>query len=159
MKNESKKKYNEKLYNEAKLISCGCGCGEQLKEVNKHGRKRMFINGHNNRKYDDKTQYKREWNHKNRKSRYDYNVKYIDKRKNDMILFKGGECCECHIKYDGSNQAIFDFHHINPTKKEFNLNKATICNTTIKKVYNELEKCKLVCSNCHRMIHFKKGLK
>ena len=66
-----------------------------------------------------------------------------------LISYKGG-CCEIcgYDKYIGA----LDLHHINPNDKDFNFgkNKQYILN---EKMIDELNKCVLVCSNCHREIH------
>ena len=43
-----------------------------------------------------------------------------------------------------------DFHHLDPSIKEFNLTRNSI---GWEKLKPELDKCVLLCSNCHRMIH------
>lgn len=152
---EIKKRHYQKVYENAEIIECRCGCGELIKSKDKYGRDKQYVNGHNGRKYDDTTQYKREWNHKNREQRQKYRDEYIQKRKDDLIKIKGGRCVKCGIEFDGTNSAIYDFHHINPDEKEFSLNKATLNKFGMEKILNELKKCDLVCSNCHRLIHFK----
>jgi transposase len=72
--------------------------------------------------------------------------------KNEMIQYKGGKCEMCgYNKYSGA----LEFHHLNPSEKEFNLSnlKSYKFDEVIK---NELDKCSLLCSNCHREIHRKK---
>ena len=71
--------------------------------------------------------------------------------KSYAIYAKGSECHECGIEFDGVNAAIFDFHHIDPTQKEYNI--ATMKGMTREKVDVELAKTIMVCSNCHRLIH------
>ena len=44
-----------------------------------------------------------------------------------------------------------DFHHIDPTEKDFAI--STFKNKKIDKLKEELDKCILVCSNCHGEIH------
>ena len=63
--------------------------------------------------------------------------------------YKGGECERCG--YNGSNSAL-EFHHVNPEEKGFGLAKQnrTKFDEAIKK---ELDKCILLCSNCHREKH------
>lgn len=65
-----------------------------------------------------------------------------------IIEYKGGKCEKC-----GYNKCIeaLDFHHIDPSQKEFNL-----CNTTLSlnKLKIEADKCVLLCSNCHREFHY-----
>lgn len=65
------------------------------------------------------------------------------------IEYKGGKCEDCGIV---DNQVIYDFHHIHPNEKDFNISKfrATTWN---KKIENELDKCVLLCANCHRKRH------
>lgn len=46
-----------------------------------------------------------------------------------------------------------DFHHMDPSKKEFNLSKLL---RSQEKLANEVAKCVVLCSNCHRKLH--KGL-
>lgn len=72
------------------------------------------------------------------------------KRKLECIKLLGGKCCIC-----GYNKCIdaFDFHHKNPLEKD-----DTIKNLWGKKwevILKEVEKCILLCSNCHRETHWK----
>ncbi len=68
-------------------------------------------------------------------------------RKKKMVEYKGGKCQRCG--YDKC-LAAFDFHHRDPKGKEFNIsgNHCIAWN----KLRKELDKCDLVCSNCHREI-------
>lgn len=67
------------------------------------------------------------------------------------IEYKGGCCVECG--YAKCNAAL-EFHHTDPTQKDFNIShfKLTTFDDRVKK---ELDKCILICSNCHREIHNK----
>ena len=150
-----KQRHYQKVYDNTEMIECKCGCGELIKSKDKYGRDKQYVSGHNGRKYDDPTQYKREWNYRNRQQRQEYRDEYIKKRKENLITTKGGRCVKCGIEFDGTNSAIFDFHHINPEEKEFPLNKGTLNKLSMARILNELAKCDLVCSNCHRLIHFK----
>jgi predicted HNH restriction endonuclease len=69
--------------------------------------------------------------------------------KQKCVEYKGGKCEKCG--YDKYNGAL-DFHHIDPNEKDFTIShvKAYSFDDKIKK---ELDKCILVCSNCHREIH------
>jgi hypothetical protein len=60
----------------------------------------------------------------------------------------GGKCFLCG--YD-KNFAALDFHHLRD--KNFLINTLTI-QKNITLVYREAAKCVLLCSNCHRDIHF-----
>lgn len=65
------------------------------------------------------------------------------------IEYKGGSCFICN--YSKSQNAL-EFHHNIPSEKEFNISEYS---TTVfsDKIKQELDKCILVCANCHREIH------
>ena len=65
-----------------------------------------------------------------------------------MIELKGGKCSIC-----GYNKCIeaLDFHHIDPEEKEMNMSRGKSKAWNI--VLKELDKCILLCSNCHRELH------
>lgn len=71
-------------------------------------------------------------------------------RKLDMIEYKGGICVHCKLQV---HWAAFDFHHLNKKTKEYSWNKMRLMN--IDKCKKELDKCILLCSNCHRIEHSK----
>lgn len=55
-------------------------------------------------------------------------------------------------KYCPENEPIaLDFHHRDMKTKEFDL--ATMLSKSWQAVLDELEKCDVVCSNCHRKLH------
>ena len=65
------------------------------------------------------------------------------------VEYKGLKC-EC-CGYSKCIEAL-DFHHLDPKQKDFNISDSNLTSNweTIKK---ELDKCILICSNCHREIH------
>ena len=67
------------------------------------------------------------------------------------IEYKGGKCQHCG--YDKHPSAM-QFHHRDPQEKDYNISSccATTFNDSIK---TELDKCDLVCANCHFIIHSK----
>ena len=69
--------------------------------------------------------------------------------KQKAIEYKGGKCENCG--YDKCNAAL-EFHHKNPETKEFSLSKLKNYKFS-KAVEEELDKCSLLCANCHREIH------
>src|SRR3989344_840031 len=65
------------------------------------------------------------------------------------IQSKGGKCMVCgYSKYNGA----LDFHHVNPTEQDFALSVRGLTRSW-ERVKKEIEKCVLVCSNCHPEIH------
>ena len=72
--------------------------------------------------------------------------------KKECVDYKGGKCCICgYDKYIGS----LDFHHLDPSQKgfEFSHLKITSFKKNEEKLKKELDKCILVCRNCHAEIH------
>lgn len=66
--------------------------------------------------------------------------------KQSAISYMGGGCRICG--YDRSVRALH-FHHLNPHEKDFNISsKATWYD-----IQRELEKCVLLCANCHAEVH------
>lgn len=72
------------------------------------------------------------------------------KRKKWLVQKAGGACLECGYK---KNLAALEFHHINKEEKEFQIDSRRLSNATLDKILKEFDKCKLLCSNCHREIH------
>ena len=71
------------------------------------------------------------------------------KMKQKAVNYLGGKCQVCGFD---ENTACLDFHHLDPTQKEFDISKK--CRSTWKNLKPELDKCILVCKNCHTMIHY-----
>ena len=70
------------------------------------------------------------------------------RRKIDLIKVKGGKCCLCGFN---SYPEALEFHHVNPKDKKYTLSCGN-CKTWEQDL-NEVKKCALVCSNCHKGIH------
>lgn len=49
-----------------------------------------------------------------------------------------------------------DFHHIDDATKEFSIAEAMYRTISLTRIQLEMNKCKVVCSNCHRIIHWRK---
>lgn len=69
-----------------------------------------------------------------------------------LINSFGGKCQICG--YDKCSAAL-EFHHRDPTKKEIEISKFANNNKLSYKQIRELEKCILLCSNCHKEAHAK----
>jgi len=71
------------------------------------------------------------------------------KLKRLAVEYKGGKCEICgYDKYLGA----LDFHHTDPNQKDFGLSSSGITRAW-NLIKQELDKCVLVCANCHREIH------
>jgi uncharacterized protein YerC len=72
--------------------------------------------------------------------------KYAKKLK--CINYLGGSCIKC----GESSFFKLAFHHKNPNEKEFNFGNKI--NIRWSKLKDELDKCDLLCQNCHRELHY-----
>jgi len=69
--------------------------------------------------------------------------------KQKCVNYRGGECVCCG--YKKTNNAL-EFHHLNSLEKDFCISSARFT-TFDDRIINELNKCALVCRNCHAEIH------
>lgn len=76
-------------------------------------------------------------------------IKFRHQRKIKAVEYKGGKCAICG--YNRCMRALV-FHHIDETKKDFGFSYKGVCRNW-ELVKKELDKCVLVCSNCHMEIH------
>ena len=69
-------------------------------------------------------------------------------------ISNNGECMSCG--YDDCIAAL-DFHHRVPAEKLFGINGQSPGKYSWEQVLEELEKCDLLCANCHREHHYEHG--
>ena len=72
-----------------------------------------------------------------------------EKTKELLVEYKGGKCEICG--YDKCVEAL-EFHHINPDEKDFGIGQKGYTRS-FERNKAEVDKCILVCANCHREIH------
>lgn len=72
-----------------------------------------------------------------------------EKTKELLVEYKGGKCEICG--YDKCISAL-EFHHIVSGEKEFGIGQKGYTRS-FEKNKEEVDKCILVCANCHREIH------
>ena len=89
------------------------------------------------------------------KARNDRITKDGAEKKQRAVDFLGGECMDCGGKFP---PPVYDFHHLNPKEKEFNLGDI-LRRKDFSTIEKELTKCVLLCANCHRIRHFEGGNK
>ena len=94
---------------------------------------------------------KKSWAKKYKRNREKIIARKVATRRRRIIAFKelkGGKCHTCG--YD-KNYASLDFHHVG--EKSFAVNTAT-AEKNKKSIMAELEKCILLCRNCHGELHY-----
>lgn len=149
---EIKQRYFDRKKASATVIKCACGCGENILDVDDYGRPKTFVNGHNGRKYSNKYEYKKVWRKKNLAWRRQWRRKRGAEKKIILIKTAGGKCTKCGLEYDGRNGGAFQFHHRDPSGKDFNISKG-LDGYSIEDLIDEAKKCDLLCANCHFILH------
>lgn len=75
------------------------------------------------------------------KSRMERNREYIKKHLSDK------SCTMCGI----SDPRVLEFDHIDPIDKIANISDLRARACSIKKLQEEIDKCQILCANCHRI--------
>ncbi len=90
--------------------------------------------------------------------RREYNIQSVKKRRREIRLkaieYMGGKCIRC-----GYNKYIevLEFHHKDPKQKLFRIGQRGLTRSW-ERVKREIEKCDLLCANCHREMHVEQKL-
>lgn len=77
-----------------------------------------------------------------------YTIRNGRSKKLKVIEYKGGKCEHCGFK---GPSVCFDLHHVDPKQKDKKF--AAYLNWTWERIKKEVDKCQLLCSNCHRVEH------
>lgn len=73
-------------------------------------------------------------------------------RKQRAVEYKGGICEHCKLTFHFS---AFDFHHVDTKTKH--KDPGLMMTHSDETLFKELDKCILLCANCHRKHHFENG--
>ena len=66
------------------------------------------------------------------------------------VKYLGGKCSVCGLLDDCMN--VYCFHHRDPSQKDFTISSRK---NKFERMVDELDKCDLICQNCHRKEHTK----
>jgi hypothetical protein len=69
--------------------------------------------------------------------------------KRKLVEGFGSKCSLCNLEDD---PIIYDFHHVDDTSKDFQLSSKVM---SWEKLVIEAKKCVMLCSHCHRKVHFR----
>jgi hypothetical protein len=108
----------------------------------------------------------KKWMEENKDKMREYRKKYyhanktsekarIAKRKKELWLWfdeykQTLKCDRCPESHTG----CLDFHHLDSKEKELSICKAVGNGWSIERIMKEVEKCIVLCSNCHRKLHY-----
>lgn len=77
-------------------------------------------------------------------------LKQDNKRR--AIEYKGRRCSVCGLVH--TCDAVYEFHHLNPATKIVSKAGNVVGSQCWEKLKSELDKCVIVCANCHRVLHY-----
>lgn len=69
-------------------------------------------------------------------------------RKREIVDYFGDKCFDCQVTYP---QYVYEFHHLDSTQKDVNPSKALTWSED--RMWTELNKCVMLCANCHKVRH------
>jgi len=107
------------------------------------------VRRHNYIKYKERISKENKRGHKKRKQTFYNNIReYLNLSKEERF-----ECEVCD--YQNILHAPFDWHHVVPKNKLYEI--SAMVRHTKTKLFKELDKCVLLCSNCHRLLHYEEN--
>ena len=133
---------------------------KQYREDNKE-KSRAYHKQYYQDNKENKTAYNKQYNEDNKKEKTAYNKQYNEDNKKEVVNkrykrnleifeYKGGECAHCKIR-EPDQLEIYDYHHVDPSTKLHPV--CRIMQGPIERLIAEVDKCLLLCSNCHRKEH------
>jgi len=93
-------------------------------------------------------EYKRAYTDENREHIYSKQKERQRNNKRKAIEHLGGKCSKCNNVYP---EYVYDFHHKDPSEKEKSI--ARMLSRKWDRLKVEIDKCVLLCANCHRIVH------
>lgn len=69
----------------------------------------------------------------------------------DAIEYLGSKCQDCG--QDDYHPSVYEFHHLDPSTKTASPSNI-IRSSNREALFKELDKCVLLCANCHRIRHY-----
>jgi len=87
---------------------------------------------------------RRDYKEQKRKEKREFNRQYVYNFK----LNKQCSCCGNHYPPE-----VLDFHHKDPDEKENTVAVGSNRCWSTSKLQEEMDKCVLLCANCHRLVH------
>lgn len=95
---------------------------------------------------------------KDKRARAEYFRKRRQERMNYLrkIRTEKGKCEQCG--WD-EHPEILNFHHVDSSTKEFGFSGSEVGNLSMERLQKEIDKCILLCPNCHQWLHFQEASK
>lgn len=126
-----------------------CGEGKPLAEFNKKRVRKDGTPGRQSHCRDCSQAYAKRHYTGNKASYLQRNYRYRDELVKAVDAIKEGRpCMDCGNVFP---PCVMDFDHRDPTQKVGGISTMTRCTRSMAAILQEIEKCDLVCANCHRI--------
>ena len=76
--------------------------------------------------------------------------KYQEKKNIIQELKSKCACAKC----GDTRGYVLDYHHLDPKQKNNTVSRLISNNSNLDKTFEEIEKCIVLCANCHREFHY-----
>ena len=103
------------------------------------------------RRRENHRRYMKEWYADNKQK----HIQYVANRTHELRqwLKELKATLECY-KCGESHVSCMDFHHRDPKEKEIGISQIFIKGWGKERILEEIAKCDVLCSNCHRKLHY-----
>ena len=108
------------------------------------------INARQKQYDEDHKEARKQWREDNKEAIAAKQKALRDARNLEIFEYKGGACKHCssrELDYLG----MYEYHHVDPTTKLHSV--SVILTGPLDRLYAEVDKCLLLCPNCHRKEH------
>jgi hypothetical protein len=128
-----------------------CKIEKSIEDFNKDYRKKAN-DGVSYRCKECNKKYRKEYYLRNKRKCLDINKKTKKRNYNFVKEYKKGKKC---IRCGESDVSCLTFHHRDSDDKDFTIS-TSYRNRGINVIKKEIEKCDILCANCHAKLHFSK---
>jgi hypothetical protein len=100
-------------------------------------------------------EYQKKWYSSNREKQIKRNAEIRDTKITWLKEYKKKlKCSQC----EENHPACLEFHHTNPSNKIDGVSQMVMRNKSLENIKLEIAKCIVLCSNCHRKLHYEEEL-
>ena len=126
-----------------------CNCCHKTKPTSEFYRNKRMKDGYQRSCIECGKARNKEWYSHNKECVAERHILNRTKSAERFKMYKSTlSCIKC-----GENEACcLEFHHINPDNKAFNISEK-VRSLKWKTLLEEIEKCVVLCSNCHKKVH------
>jgi uncharacterized membrane protein (UPF0182 family) len=98
--------------------------------------------------------YNRDYYQRNRKrllkKQAEKNKRFFESRRKWLVEYKK---TLKYVRCEESHPATLTFHHKQGSEKSFEIGNALVFKVSLKRLLSEIEKCEVICANCHAKEH------